>query len=143
MKKIIYFDLDGVLANFAEKKSLGHDADEDVPGFFLDLKPYEDGVKLFHKLAKHHEVLIASTAPWDNPNSWSEKRRWVEKYLQEDAKKKLVLTHRKDLLIGDYLIDDRTKNGAGNFKGKLILFGSEEFPDWKTVEVFFQIAGLL
>ena len=47
--------------------------------------------------------------------------------------KRLILTHRKDLLIGDYLIDDRLKNGAGEFKGELIHFGTIKFPDWKTV----------
>ena len=36
--------------------------------------------------------------------------------------KRIFLTHRKDLLMGDILIDDRTANGAGEFKGKLILF---------------------
>ena len=28
----------------------------------------------------------------------------------------MFVTHRKDLLMGDYLIDDRLKNGAGDFK---------------------------
>ena len=27
----------------------------------------------------------------------------------------------------------RTKNGAGDFHGELIQFGSAEFPDWKSV----------
>jgi len=31
------------------------------------------------------------------------------------------------------LIDDREKNGADKFVGELILFGSEKFPDWKSV----------
>lgn len=35
----------------------------------------------------------------------------------------MFVTHRKDLLIGDYLIDDRTKNGAGEFSGELLQFG--------------------
>ena len=39
----------------------------------------------------------------------------------------------KNLNKGDFLIDDRTKNGAGEFEGELILFGSEKFPDWKRV----------
>jgi len=37
---------------------------------------------------------------------------------------------------GHYLIDDREKNGAGDFEGELIRFGSEEFPDWQSVLVF-------
>ena len=39
----------------------------------------------------------------------------------------------KTLNIGDYLIDDRTKNGAGEFRGELIQFGTETFPDWDSV----------
>jgi hypothetical protein len=35
--------------------------------------------------------------------------------------------------MGDYLIDDRTKNGAGEFSGELIQFGGKDFPDWKSV----------
>jgi hypothetical protein len=87
--------------------------------------------------------LWASAPSWDNPSSWTEKRLWVEEKLGADAHKRLVLTHRKDLLIGDFLIDDRTKNGAGEFLGKLILFGSSEFPDWSRVEAFLLEKGLL
>jgi 5'-nucleotidase len=31
--------------------------------------------------------------------------------------------------MGDYLIDDRLKNGAGEFKGELIHFGTDKFPE--------------
>ena len=41
--------------------------------------------------------------------------------------------HHKNLNVGDYLIDDRTENGAGQFRGKHIHFNSEEFPDWNCV----------
>jgi 5'-nucleotidase len=44
----------------------------------------------------------------------------------------LILTHRKDLNIGDYLVDDRLRNGAGEFQGKLIHFGTDEFPNWEV-----------
>jgi len=47
------------------------------------------------------------------------------------------------LNAGDYLIDDRTKRGADKFQGELILFGSDEFPDWKAVlEYLFNKEGL-
>ena len=35
----------------------------------------------------------------------------------------MFITHRKDMLIGDFLIDDRLANGAANFNGKLLRFG--------------------
>ena len=33
--------------------------------------------------------------------------QWVKKYLGSHAKKRLILTHHKNLSLGDYLIDDR------------------------------------
>ena len=86
-----------------------------------------------------YDVYIASTAPWGNIDSLSHKRIWIEKYFGDRLKKKLILTHRKDLLIGDYLIDDRTANGAGEFKGELIHFGSNKYPDWDTIIKYLSI----
>ena len=52
----------------------------------------------------------------------------------------MIITHRKDLLLGDYLIDDREANGAKHFKGELISFGWayekdewNEYPTWEDV----------
>lgn len=141
-KATIWFDLDGVLANWNRHRDLGYDPNG--PGFYLGLEPFSEGVALFRRLCLNgHLVMVASTAPWDNIYAWTEKRLWVEKHLESDGHKGLTLTHRKDLLSGDYLIDDRTKNGAGEFAGKLVLFGSEEFPDWTRVEQYFVSEGLL
>jgi len=46
--------------------------------------------------------------------------------------KKMAITHLKNMLIGDYLIDDRTKNGAGEFNGTHIHFG-QNGTDWNKV----------
>ena len=47
-----------------------------------------------------------------------------------------ILTHHKNLNVGDYLIDDRTKHGVPEFSGEHIHFGTEEFPDWRTVTAY-------
>jgi 5'(3')-deoxyribonucleotidase len=87
-----------------------------------------------------YELLIATAAPWGNPYASTDKRYWIEKYFGRLFHKKMVITHRKDLLLGDYLIDDRTANGAGEFTGELIHFGWNyekkvwnEYPDWDSV----------
>jgi 5'-nucleotidase len=67
------------------------------------------------------DTYILSTAPWKNPTALNDKLRWVKKYLGDYAYKRLIL------------IDDRTKNGASEFEGEHILFGSEKFPDWASV----------
>ena len=51
----------------------------------------------------------------------------------DPAYKRLILSHHKNLNKGDFLIDDRPNNGAKDFEGEFILFGSAKFPDWKTM----------
>ena len=53
----------------------------------------------------------------------------------------MVITHRKDLCLGDYLIDDRGKNGTSEFTGEWIEFGSEKFPNWNSVLVYLGIVS--
>jgi len=115
-KQIVYFDMDGVLVQYPEGPKSGIN--------FKELKPIKEMVDLYHKLSSddRYEVMVASTPPWSNPQAWAQKREWIEYHLGEAAFKKLVLTHRKDLLIGDYLIDDRPHNGAKDFSGKWIQY---------------------
>jgi hypothetical protein len=40
------------------------------------------------------------------------------------------------LLSGEYLINDSTKNGAGEFEGEHIQIHSEEFPNWVYVLMY-------
>ena len=124
MKKIIYVDMDGVLVDYPTTGK---------PKDFLALPPVEDAVIAFGMLSEKYDVYIASTAPWSNTKAWEDKRLWVEKYLGQNAYKRLILTHHKDLLRGEYLIDDRFVNGAGNFSGEHIHFGSERFKNWGKV----------
>lgn len=147
--KILFVDMDGVIVDFI--KSAKNSADykkhvdelDKIPDIFLNAPPVDDAVDSINRIidSGKYDVYIASTAPWGNIESLSHKRMWIERYFGDKLKKKLILTHRKDLLIGDYLIDDRTANGAGDFKGKLLRFGNDwekdnrpnEFPTWKSI----------
>jgi 5'-nucleotidase len=133
MKKILYFDLDGVLADYEAKPSYKNNSNIPEKGFFLSLEPILGGVEAFKKLSDHYDCFFLTTAPWSNTHALSEKRIWVEKHLGDLAFKKLITTHRKDLLRGDYLIDDRTVNGVSEFEGEHIHFGSDKFPNWESV----------
>ena len=106
---------------------------DEVPGIFSLMDPMDGAVSAFNKLADRFDTYILSTAPWENHTAWSDKLIWVKKYLGKKAYKRLILSHHKNLNLGDYLIDDRLKNGADKFSGEHIHFGTEKFPDWKSV----------
>ena len=146
-KKRLYFDMDNVLVDF--KSGLDQVSDEvkaryaddgtgkphydDIPGIFSLMSPMPGAIEAVHKLAEKFDVFILSTAPWNNPSAWVDKVAWVTTYFGKVFYKKMILTHRKDLCKGDYLIDDRGKNGTSEFEGEWIHFGSEQFPDWYSV----------
>ena len=116
MKKIVYIDMDGVLVDFvsginrtseADRRNFLHEEDN-IPGIFSLMLPIPDAIESYKKVARIYDVFILSTAPWENSTAWGDKLIWVQKYLGEDAYKRLILTHRKDLNRGDYLIGTQT-----------------------------------
>lgn len=139
--KILYIDMDGVLVDFnrmLEENNLTtkEEIDEYVdntPGIFKDLKPIAGAIESFEILSQYFDTYILTTAPWKNITSWSDKREWITRHLGERGKKRLIITHRKDLNRGDYLIDDRLKHGVAEFDGEHIHFGNEEIKDWQMV----------
>ena len=141
MQKILYVDLDNVLVAFPsafphlslEILQEYEDRLDEVPGIFSLMEPLPQAIASFEELATKFDTYILSTSPWGNPSAWSDKLLWVKRYLGEIAHKRLILSHHKHLNSGDFLIDDRTKNGADRFSGEHILFGSDEFPDWPSV----------
>jgi len=141
MKKILYIDMDNVLVDFqsgvdrlaADVKHEYEGRLDEVQGIFSLMEPIADAIEAFKKLAAVFDTYVLSTAPWENPSAWSDKLHWVQKHLGEHAHKKLILSHHKNLNRGDFLVDDRTKNGADKFKGEHIHFGSKRFPDWQAV----------
>lgn len=147
MSKIVYVDMDGVLVDFEsgidslteqELKSYENRFDE-VPGIFSRMKPIEGAIESFQKLTNHYNVYILSTAPWENPTALNDKLMWIKDHIGEKAKKRVIFSHNKHLNMGDYLIDDRTANGAGDFKGFHIHFGTERFPNWEAVLQFLKV----
>ena len=148
MKKRLFFDMDNVLVDFQsgldrideetkkEYRAKGpeeKDRLDEIPGLFGKMAPMPGAIEAVHKLAEMYDVFILSTAPWKNPSAWLDKVLWVTKYFDDVFHKRMIITHRKDLVESDYLIDDRGKNGTSEFKGEWIQFGSERFPDWNSI----------
>ena len=145
--KRVFVDMDGVLVDFESglekvdpetRAKYGRRIDK-IPGMFALMDPMPGAIDAWQRLCEKYEVHVLSTAPWDNPTAWIDKRLWVEKHLGRTAWKKLTLSHNKHLLRGDYLIDDRTANGAGEFEGEHIHFGTEHFPGWDAVLEYLEV----
>lgn len=143
-RKILYVDMDGVIADFENGlKNIvpdviwDHDhvdkACEQHPYVFKFLPEIPGGIAAVNMLKIEYEILFLSTPMWNVPESYTDKRKWLRNKFGEWANKRLVLTHRKDLAIGDYLIDDRLTNGSESFTGEHIHFGTEKYPDWDAV----------
>lgn len=145
-KKVIWLDLDGVIVDFWANVEDHYrripllserykDNPDHIHGIFRNPPPVNgaiDAVLALHNSGKY-ELYIATACPWANPQGAADKRYWVENYFGDLFYKRITVTHNKNMLIGDYLIDDRTANGAGSFTGELILFGSSEYPNWESV----------
>ena len=139
--KILYIDMDNVLVDFKSgisklsKNQLLEYAEryDEVPNIFSLMEPMPGAIEAFEMLSAKYDTYILSTAPWHNPSAWKDKIEWVQKHLNNNAYKRLILSHHKNLNYGDYLIDDRLKNGADKFKGEHIHYGTEKFPDWRSV----------
>lgn len=142
-KKILYVDMDNVLVDFQSafphfdqkliQDALDINKVDEIDGLFGKMTPMPDAIESVTFLAQHFDTYLLSTAPWKNPSAWIDKVRWVHQYLPEVMHKRLIITHHKNLNRGDYLIDDRDKNGVKEFQGEHIHFGKGDFKKWATV----------
>lgn len=143
-RRTLYIDMDNVLVDFTSAFAHLSEADhaqykdrlDEVAGIFSKMRPMPGAVAAFNELCELFDTYLLSTAPWENPSAWSDKLLWVKEYLGQGAHKRLILTHHKNLNRGDFIIDDRTKNGVDKFDGYHIHFGTARFPDWQSVVAF-------
>ena len=79
MKKLLYIDLDGVVADFVSSMHAYplrhappyHEDPDTIPGLFRNLKPIRDALGSVNKLlsSEQYEVYFLSTAPWGNTSA--------------------------------------------------------------------------
>lgn len=149
-KKKLFIDMDGVLADFIKavkehpdyRISAEHDLIDQLDVFGI-LEPIPGAIEAVTKIwnSGEYDMYIASTAPWDNTAAWTHKREWIEKYLPM-FKKRLILTHHKDMLCGskeDIIIDDRLKNGVEKWNGVHLHYGTTGMETWKKVLNYLKI----
>ena len=120
--------MDGVISDFNKAaKQGGYTHRPDLHVNFRDLDLILGAKDALIRLNHDFDIFIATTPPWSRPDVWTHKREWLEE-LFPWLKRKLIFTHRKDLLIGDILIDDTRWRGQPDFKGEWYWFNQ----DWDT-----------
>lgn len=154
-RKLMFIDMDGVIADFdtaAEKwgKNIGISGEEfkkrkmyRQENFYAELELMPGAKQAIEELDSICEIAFVSAPSWDNPYSFTEKRLWIEKHFGQWGRKRMDLSFRKGLYMGHYLIDDRTKYGAGDFIGEHIMFGSGSFKTWPSVVNYVKTGELI
>lgn len=144
-KKVLYIDMDGVIVDFdsslpklsSEIKTKYEGQFDNIPGIFELMEPMPGAIAAVKELALVYDTHILSSSPWENETALTHKLLWIKKYFGDGKAslfyKKVIFSQVKHLHHGDILIDDRTKNGAGNFRGQFIHFGTSDFPNWDAV----------
>ena len=133
----IFIDMDGVIADFEKasnefQRIHGKTNRPDKWVDYRNLDVIEGAIEAVAKLNADHEVFIASTPPWLRPEVWGHKREWIGEHFP-DLKRQIILTHRKDLLIGDILIDDSRFRGQPDFQGEWYWFNKNwDNKNWKA-----------
>jgi 5'-nucleotidase len=115
-----------------------------APGFFRNLPVMEDSVEVLRELNKRYEVFIVSAA-MEFPNSLKDKLEWLLEHFPFFTWRQVALCGSKDLVCGDFMIDDHVKNLSG-FKGKPYIFtaahnlevtGYDRINNWKEAAGIF------
>lgn len=146
-KEVVWIDMDGVVADFEPKATeeaakmgltFKEFADQKqyryIDGFYLDLPLIPGAKDAIQELedSNKYDMYFLSAPSWGNVSCFSDKRVWVANNFP-NFYKKMALSFQKGHHLGHYLIDDRTKYGAGDFMGEHLQFGNEQYPNWDAI----------
>ena len=143
-KRKVFVDMDGVLCDFKGSYNAWKREHPEIEypqsqfGFFSNLAPINGAIETFKKLQERYEVYILTRPSTYNLMCYTEKADWVKRHLGFEVLENMILMPNKSLIDGRdaYLIDDDIHAGQLDFEGELIRFGSEEFYNWKMVEIY-------
>lgn len=177
--KVILIDIDGTLNNFdeyfiSEFKRLHHElVNENTNpknhvdvlnidrakglellrsnGFTEGMKPLKGSVEAVHAISERgHQIFFCTSLVTDFSNTLRDRVQWIGKWFGPEWKKRVIFTHDKTMIRGDFLIDDSPSKSKGLYEPtwKYIVFDSShnenyenEFRiyDWENMDAIFSI----
>lgn len=133
-KPVMFIALTNVLLDLRNGVSRGKSIDE--------MEPYGSAVKAFAALTRNYSPYVLITNDFNEPERIPALTRWVEKRLGVPAWNRVVICNRKDMLLGDYLIDRYPERlNSDDFMGTVLHFGEEPFKTWEEVLTYFSRLG--
>ena len=102
---------------------------------------HSSAMKALRMLIEAYQVYIVAESPNYDLDYVKQVQDWTREVVNVPAYRHLVFTNRKDLLYGDYRIDPSAANGAGDFMGTRIAFGSDTFKTWEEIMEYFGRLG--
>lgn len=77
------------------------------PGFFRNLPAKEGAIEGIRELSHYYDIVFITAS---EHYAYVDKYLWIEENLPFLPKPNLILTHRKDLVLGDIFVDDGPHN---------------------------------
>lgn len=105
-------------------------------------EPMQGAVKAYMKLSESYDTHVLASAPYNTAEQWAEPVRWAEKHLGAAAWDKVIVANRKDLVLGDYIIDGHPESfGLADAMGTVIGYGKDPFRTWDDILEYFGRLG--
>jgi 5'-nucleotidase len=113
------------------------------PGFYRQLRAKPGAIQGIRTLHKIYDIVFVSAS---EHYGYADKYRWIEENLPFLEKNNLILTHRKDLVIGDILVDDGPHNILASPSQIKIVFDqpwNRQLTNYPRVSNWKQLTNLL
>jgi len=92
------------------------------PGFWMSMKPMQFSQEILRTLNRYHKLYIV-TKPWNtSDNCIPEKIKWIKYHLPFFDLDNLIFTSHKELITGDFIIEDSPKYLANTICKKTIAY---------------------
>ncbi len=92
--------------------------------------------KAVRLLIEHYQVYFVAPA-----SLYATTESWLTEYIGIPAWRHLIVTWRRDLLYGDYLIMKKEGNSEDNMLATVLEYGSDTFKTWDAIIDYFEKLG--